>query len=72
MIAVTLVYNARKKDTEWTREIENYLWIGDLLEKSKHAHKVRMQAVCFTLIGDRLYRRSFRDSYLRCLDNTKA
>ncbi|KAL6335423.1 hypothetical protein AAG906_029666 [Vitis piasezkii] len=71
-IVVTPVYNAREEGIKWTREIENYLRIGDLPEESKHAHKVRMQAAHFTLIGDRLFRQSFGGPYLRCLDNTEA
>ena len=53
-------------------EIENYLQTRDLPEESKHAHKVRMQAARFTVIGDRLYRRSFGGPYLIYLDSRKA
>ena len=41
-------------------------------EESKHAHKVRMQAARFTVIGDRLYWQSFGGPYLICLDSRKA
>ncbi|XP_034695622.1 uncharacterized protein LOC117921772 [Vitis riparia] len=71
-IAVTPLYSAREENIKWTREIENYLRIGDLPEERKHAHKVRMQAAHFTLIRDRLYKRSFRGPFLRCLDSTEA
>ena len=53
-------------------EIETYLRTGDLLEESKRAHKIRVQATHFTLIRDSLYRRSFGGLYLKCLNNTEA
>ena len=71
-ITIMPICNTRETDTKWTHEIENYLRIGDLLEESNHAHKVRVQAAHFTLIGDCLYRRSFGGPYLRCLANTEA
>ena len=71
-IAITPVCRARKEGTEWMCEIENYLRTRDLPEDSKHAHKVRMQAARFTLIGDCLYKRSFEGLYLICLDSTEA
>ena len=41
--------------------------MGALPEDPKHAHKVRIQASRFTLIGNDLYRSSFGGPYLRCL-----
>lgn len=46
--------------------------MGNLPKESKHTHKVRVQAACFTLIEDCLYRQSFRGLYLRCLDSAEA
>ena len=71
-IVVIPVCNAKEVGAEWAHEIENYLRIGDLPKKNKHAHRVRVQATRFTLNGDYLYRRSFGGSYLRCLNRTEA
>lgn len=71
-ITVTPICNAREIGAEWTHEIENYLLTRDLPKESKRAHKIWVQAACFTLIGDCLYRRSFGDLYLRYLDNVEA
>ncbi|KAL6336542.1 hypothetical protein AAG906_025093 [Vitis piasezkii] len=72
LVGIATTLPCQEEGTEWTREIENYLRTRDLPEESKHAHKVRMQATRFTLIGDRLYRRSFGGPYLICLDSRKA
>ena len=53
-------------------EIETYLRTEDLAEESKRAHKIWVQVASFTLIGASLYRRSFRDPYFRCLNDTEA
>ena len=71
-IIESTVCSAIKKNQEWTSAIKKYLWIGTLPEESKHAHRIRVQAAHFTLIGDYLYKRSFRGSYLRCLDHSEA
>lgn len=71
-ITVTPICNAREVGAKWTHEIENYLRTGDLPKESKRVHKVLLQAACFTLIKDCLYRRFFGGSYLRCLDNAEA
>lgn len=66
-IAESHICNAVKEDQDWTVGIKAYLQAGTLPEDSKHAHKIRVQAARFTLIGDDLYRRSFGGPYLRCL-----
>nr|CAN71386.1 hypothetical protein VITISV_010559 [Vitis vinifera] len=38
----------------------------------KQAHKIRVQAARFTLIGGHLYKRSFTGPYLRCLNHLEA
>ncbi|RVW51200.1 hypothetical protein CK203_084674 [Vitis vinifera] len=38
-------------DQEWTNDIIGYLRTDTLPEDPKQAHKIRVQAVCFTLIG---------------------
>ncbi|RVW23118.1 hypothetical protein CK203_107484 [Vitis vinifera] len=48
---------------EATREIP-----GD----EKQAHKLRIQAACFALINDQLYRWSFGGPYLKCLSEPNA
>ena len=53
-------------------EILEYLQMGELPEDEKHAHKFRVQVVCFTLITDSLYRQSFIRPYLKCLRNPQA
>ncbi|RVW40897.1 hypothetical protein CK203_076904 [Vitis vinifera] len=45
-----------------------YLRTGTLPEDPKQAHKIRVQAARFTLIGGHLYKRSFTGPYLRCLN----
>ncbi|KAL6343252.1 hypothetical protein AAG906_022168 [Vitis piasezkii] len=59
-------------DQDWTEAIIKYLRTGTLPEEPKQAHKTRVQAAHFTLIGGHLYKRSFTGSYLRCLDHSEA
>ena len=71
-LAVAPVCTTNEADVGWMNKIETYLRIGDLLEESKRAHKIRVQATHFTLIGDSLCRRSFGGLHLKCLNNTEA
>nr|CAN71093.1 hypothetical protein VITISV_000384 [Vitis vinifera] len=57
---------------EWTNDIIQYLRTSTLPEDRKQAHKIRVQATRFTLIGGHLYKRSFTGPYLRCLSHSKA
>ncbi|KAL6313045.1 hypothetical protein AAG906_012088 [Vitis piasezkii] len=57
---------------EWTDNIAEYLRTGTLPGDPKQAHKVRVQAARFTLIGGHLYKRSFTGPYLRCLGHSEA
>ena len=41
---------------EWTNDIIGYLRTGTLPEDPKQAHKIRVQAAHFTLIGGHLYK----------------
>ncbi|KAL6332117.1 hypothetical protein AAG906_020799 [Vitis piasezkii] len=59
-------------DQEWTNNITEYLQTGTLPEDPKQAHKIRVQATRFTLIGGHLYKRSFTGPYLRCLSHSEA
>nr|CAN65076.1 hypothetical protein VITISV_028912 [Vitis vinifera] len=59
-------------DQEWTSYIIRYLQIGILPEEPKQAHKIRVQAARFTLIGGHLYKRSFTGPYFRCLNHSEA
>ncbi|RVX13989.1 Gypsy retrotransposon integrase-like protein 1 [Vitis vinifera] len=59
-------------DQEWTYHIAEYLQTGTLPGDPKQAHKIRVQAVRFTLIGGHLYKRSFTGPYLRCLGHSEA
>nr|CAN62495.1 hypothetical protein VITISV_027483 [Vitis vinifera] len=57
---------------EWTNNIIGYLRTGTLPGDPKQAHKIRVQAARFTLIGGHLYKRSFTGPYLRCLNHSEA
>ena len=46
-------------DQEWTNNITEYLRTGTLPGDPKQAHKVRVQAARFTIIGGHLYKQSF-------------
>nr|CAN82844.1 hypothetical protein VITISV_005761 [Vitis vinifera] len=59
-------------DQEWTGNIAEYLWTGTLPGDPKQAHKIRVQAARFTLIGRHLYKRSFTGPYLQCLGHSEA
>ncbi|RVW88662.1 hypothetical protein CK203_043756 [Vitis vinifera] len=65
LIVIATICNTSETGVGWMHEIQMYLRIGDLLEESKQAHKMRIQVGRFTLIGDSLYRRSFKGPYLR-------
>lgn len=70
-IAESHVFNVATKEQDWAVDIRAYLQMGALPEDPKHAHKIRVQASRFALIGDDLYRRSFGDPYLRCLTQSE-
>nr|CAN78921.1 hypothetical protein VITISV_011350 [Vitis vinifera] len=57
---------------EWMYDITEYIRTGTLPGDPKQAHKVRVQAARFTLIGGHLYKRSFTGPYLRCLGHSEA
>ena len=57
---------------EWMEDIMRYLRTGTLPEEPKQAHKIRVQAARFTLIGGHLYKWSFTGPYLRCLNHSEA
>ncbi|RVW77140.1 hypothetical protein CK203_054276 [Vitis vinifera] len=58
-------------DQEWMNDITEYIRTGTLPGDPKQAHKVRVQAARFTLIGGHLYKRSFTGPYLRCLGHSE-
>ena len=70
LIVIATICNTSETGVGWMHEIQMYLRIGDLLEESKQAHKMRIQVTRFTLIRDSLYRCSFKGPYIRCLNNT--
>ena len=53
-------------------DIIKYLQTGEVSEDGKQAHKFCIQAACFTLINDQLYKRSFGGPYLKCLSEPEA
>ena len=66
------VCNTIEESQEQTRVIKEYLRTGTLLDESKQTHKIREQTARFALIRECLYKRSFTDLYLRCLDHSEA
>ncbi|KAL6322056.1 hypothetical protein AAG906_003456 [Vitis piasezkii] len=62
---------ASQDDQEWTNNI-TVSRTCTLPEDPKQAHKIRVQAARFTLIGGHLYKRSFTGPYLRCLSHLEA
>ena len=66
------IEESQEEDQEWTKVITEYLRTGSLPDEPKQAHKIRVQAAHFALIGERLYKRSFTGPYLRCLDRSKT
>ncbi|RVW58039.1 hypothetical protein CK203_106958 [Vitis vinifera] len=64
-----------RQPSGWPRmddDITEYIRTGTLPGDLKQAHKVRVQAARFTLIGGHLYKRSFTGPYLRCLGHSEA
>ncbi|RVW60648.1 hypothetical protein CK203_048847 [Vitis vinifera] len=59
-------------DQEWVEDIIRYLQTDTLPEEPKQAHKTRVQAARFTLIGGHLYKWSFIGPYLRCLNHLEV
>ena len=51
----------------WTTPIASYLKDGVLPDDKEAARKLKVQATCFTLIKDVLYKRGFSRPYMRCL-----
>ena len=66
------IKGSQKDGQEWKEVIARYLRTGSLPDEPKQAHKIRVQAARFTLIGEHLYKRSFTGPYLRCLDRSEA
>ena len=71
-IAESPACNAIEESQAWMSVIKKYLRTSALPEKSKHAHKIHVQADHFTLIGECLYKRSSTSPYLRCFDHSKV
>ena len=66
------IKTSQADNQEWTDDITKYLRTGTLPGDPKQAHKTRVQAARFTLIGGHLYKRSFTGPYLRCLSHSEA
>lgn len=54
-IASKQVNDIVKTNLGWIQRIVDYLHTDKVLEDGKQAHKLRIQAVRFTLINDQLY-----------------
>ncbi|RVW64549.1 hypothetical protein CK203_040370 [Vitis vinifera] len=61
-----------KRTTKNGRTILQNISGQALYPEIKQAHKIRVQAARFTLIGGHLYKRSFTGPYLRCLGHSEA
>ena len=51
----------------WMTPITAYLKDGVLPDDKEAARKLKVQATCFILVKDALYKRGFSRPYLRCL-----
>lgn len=71
-IASKQVNDIVKTNLGWIQRIVDYLHTDEVLEEGKQAHKLRIQAVRFTLINDQLYIQSFKGPYLKCLIDAEA
>ena len=71
-ITPELVCNTSQENSWWMLDIIKYLQTGEVSEDGKQAHKFYIQAACFTLINDQLYKWSFGGPYLKCLSEPKA
>lgn len=74
MFSITLVYvhDVAYAGVGWMHPIANYLCIDEVLKYGKQAYKPRIQAASFALINNQLYKRLFREPYLKCLTDSKA
>ena len=56
----------------WMTPIASYLKDGVLPDDKEAARKLKVQAACFTLIKDVLYKKGFSRPYLRCVGPEEA
>ena len=54
-------------EANWTTPVVSYLKEGLLPENKEEAQKLKIRAAKFVLMDKVLYKRSFSQSYLRCL-----
>ena len=66
------VCNTSETNLGWMLNIVKYIKTREIPGDKKQAHKLRIQAACFALINDQLYRRSFGGPYLKCLSEPNA
>lgn len=59
-------------DLGWIEEIVKHLYIGKVVENEKQTHKIQVQVARYTLINEKLYKRPFDRSYLKCLNDMEA
>ena len=52
----------------WMESIIKYLEIGELPNDELQAHRIRIKSARYSMIGGRLYRKSYNGPYLRCLE----
>ncbi|RVW14953.1 hypothetical protein CK203_109381 [Vitis vinifera] len=71
-LLATPLRQAKQTAKNGTNSITEYLRTDTFPEDPKQAHKVRVQAARFTIIGGYLYKRSFTGPYLQCLSHSEA
>jgi hypothetical protein len=62
----------REPEPEWASDVIRYLRSGELPSHKEQAHKVRLQAACYTMVEDVLYRRGYSPPLLKCLSASEA
>ena len=67
-ITTNQVNEVEEAAPSWLTPIVRYLSSGELLNDKAEAHKIQVQATWFSLVNERLYKRSLGGpSYLKCL-----
>ncbi|XP_055961466.1 uncharacterized protein LOC130015405 [Mercurialis annua] len=69
-VSFASVYEIEKED--WRQPLIDYLEHGRLPDEAKHRAEVKRRSSRFVYFKDTLYRRSFDDIWLRCLDDEEA
>ncbi|KAI0519706.1 hypothetical protein KFK09_007165 [Dendrobium nobile] len=60
------------EEGDWRQPIIEYLQEGKLPHERSLAHQIKKRALSYALVNNTLYRRSFGQMWLRCLDKCEA